>query len=225
MILVKLFVGFIISVLCAFNISDLDFSIPVIQKEFDVPNYVEIAREEYNNEDIVGRLYIESLDMDVPIVQSSDNDYYLDHDEYKKKNNLGAIFLDYRNNIDVDRKILIFGHNSETIKTEFKKIEAFLDEKFYDDVNNRKIVLETLNKSVTYEVSGVFVEASDFQHMKLSFTQEEWKKHIEWINNNSLYKDNFVDVDDEILIMQTCYYEPDDSYLLIIAKKVEEVYY
>ena len=225
MTLVKLFVCFVVSILCAFNISDLDFSIPVVQKEFAVPNYVRLARIEYNNDDIVGRLYIESLDMDVPIVQSSNNDYYLNHDEYKKKNNLGAIFLDYRNNIDIDRKILIFGHNSQTIKTEFKKIESFLDEKFYDDVNNRKIILETLNKRVLYEVSSVFVEAYDFQHMKLSFTQEEWKRHIEWINNNSFYKDNFVEIDDEILIMQTCYYEPDDSYLLIIAEKVEEEYY
>ena len=67
--------------------------------------------------------------------------------------------------------------------------------------------------------------SDDFQHMNLSFTQEEWKKHIEWINNNSLYDDANFSLDDDILIMQTCYYEPDDSYLLVVAKKIREEFY
>lgn len=61
--------------------------------------YVNVARNEFNNQDIVGRLYIESIDIDVPLVQTEDNEYYLNHDVYKNFDSVGSIFLDYRNNI------------------------------------------------------------------------------------------------------------------------------
>ena len=86
-------------------------------------------------------------------------------------------------------------------------------------------MIETINKKSVYEVASIFVINVDFQHMRLSFSQKEWKKHIDWINSKSLHDDNFVKYDDEILIMQTCYYEPSDSYLLVVAKKLEEEYY
>ena len=89
--------------------------------------YVNVARNEFNNQDIVGRLYIESIDIDVPLVQTEDNEYYLNHDVYKNFDSVGSIFLDYRNNIDLDKKILIYGHNSKNIQTEFKKLENFLN--------------------------------------------------------------------------------------------------
>ena len=186
--------------------------------------YVNVARNEFNNQDIVGRLYIESIDIDVPLVQTEDNEYYLNHDVYKNFDSVGSIFLDYRNNIDLDKKLLIYGHNSKNIQTEFKKLENFLNFDFFNNLDNRKLILESNNKISYYEVESVVIIVSDFQHMKLAFTKDEWKSHIDWLNNSSLYQ-SALDYDDEILIMQTCYYEPDDSYLLIIAKKIEEELY
>lgn len=186
--------------------------------------YVNVARNKFNNQDIVGRLYIESIDIDVPLVQAEDNEYYLNHDVYKNFDNVGSIFLDYRNNIDLDTKLLIYGHNSKNIETEFKKLENFLNFDFFNNLDNRKLILESNNKISYYEISNVVITVSDFQHMKLAFTKDEWNDHIDWLNKSSLYQSTF-DYDDEILIMQTCYYEPDDSYLLIIAKKIEEELY
>lgn len=188
-------------------------------------NSVLLAREKYSNEEIVGKLNISSVDIFLPIVQHSDNEFYLSRDEYKNKNNVGSIFLDYRNNIDIDRKLLIFGHNSKTIDTEFNKLENFLNDSFFSNVDNRKIILETKNKIVEYEISSVVITVDDFQHMKLAFTEDEWKKHIVWINSSSLYDDNFLDISDDILIMQTCYYDPENSYLLVVAKKIKEAFY
>ena len=143
---------------------------------------------------------------------------------YKNLDKVGSIFLDYRNNIDLDSKILIYGHNSKNIETDFKKLENFLDLDFFNNLDNRKIILESNNKISYYKIASVVITVSDFQHMKLTFTKDEWKKHIDWLNKSSLYQ-SFLDYDDQILIMQTCYYEPDDSYLLIVAQKIEEELY
>ena len=81
-------------------------------------NYEEVInnlREEYNNKDIKGILEIDNTDYIVPILQGSDNDYYLNHDAYGNRNGMGSIYLDYRVDIDTSRKLLIYGHNSSNI--------------------------------------------------------------------------------------------------------------
>ena len=52
-------------------------------------NYSDVitkVREEYNNNDIKGILEIENTDYIVPVLQGSDNDYYLNHDAYGNSN-------------------------------------------------------------------------------------------------------------------------------------------
>ena len=57
------------------------------------------------------------FEIDYPVLQTGDNDYYLDHDFYKTKNKQGALFFDYRNNITLGAKnknLIIYGHNLST---------------------------------------------------------------------------------------------------------------
>ena len=47
------------------------------------------------------------------------------NNDYKKEYSItGSIFLDYRNSIDLDRKLLIYGHNS---KDKDKYISKYLE--------------------------------------------------------------------------------------------------
>lgn len=61
-------------------------------------NYSDVitkVREEYNNNNnIKGILEIENTDYIVPVLQESDNDYYLNHDAYGNSNYMGSIYLD-----------------------------------------------------------------------------------------------------------------------------------
>ena len=60
--------------------------------------------------------------------------------------------------------------------------------------------------------------------MQLEFTEEEWLHHLNWLQNQFLYSTGVsLDIDDQLLILQTCYYEPKDSYLLIVTKKETEI--
>lgn len=80
-------------------------------------NYSDVitkVREEYNNNDIKGILEIENTDYIVPVLQGSDNDYYLNHDAYGNSNYMGSIYLDYRVDIDSSKKLLIYGNNEIT---------------------------------------------------------------------------------------------------------------
>ena len=87
---------------------------------------------EYNYiENQVGFIKIDGTNIDSKVMQYTDNDYFLTHDENGNYSIFGSIYMDYRNNVD-DQKILIFGHNTKNVKTSpFKELEKYGNEDFY----------------------------------------------------------------------------------------------
>ena len=95
----------------------------VIKQEVEVlesslTNQVEDYQEYFQNSDIIGKLSFENTKLSIPVVQGDNNEYYLNHLIDRSKNSLGSVFLDYRNQLD-DRKLIIYGHNSENVTTDF----------------------------------------------------------------------------------------------------------
>ena len=214
-----------------FDSRNSDYLYVNIERNDNVNNptyYKEIinaAREEYNNDDVVGILEINNTEYAVPIMQSSDNEYYLTHTPDGKENFMGSIYLDYRVDIDSSKKLLIYGHNSSNIDMPFKILEEFYDKDYYD--NHKYVEITTSNTKKKYEIFSVYVETSDFSYMNINFeSDDEYLSHIEKLKSKSMY-DTGVELseDDEILILQTCSEHPDyrnyqKKYLLIILRRV-----
>lgn len=182
-------------------------------------------RDKYRNDDVVGILEINNTDYIVPILQGSDNDYYLNHLPNKEENYMGSIFLDYRVNIDSSKKLLIFGHNSSHVDMPFKILEEFYDKDYYD--NHRYVEITTSTTKKKYEIFSVHVETSDFSYMNINFNnEEEYLKHLQTLKSRSMYDTGIeVSADDEVLILQTCsehkdYRNYQKKYLLIILRRV-----
>lgn len=181
-------------------------------------------KSDYNNDDLVGMIQIEGTDINEPVFQANDNDYYLTHNGHKEDDRLGALYLDYRCSFDTSKKKIIFGHNFVNANTPFKTLENYYDKDYY--INHKHIYLKNDNINQKYEIFSVYVETSDWSYMnESSENKEEWIQELNKMKNNSLY-DTEVDVneDDDILILQTCstlekYQKYEDKYLLIIAKK------
>lgn len=63
------------------------------------------------NPDVLGWILIPGTRVSYPVVQGTDNSYYLNHTWRGGKNSVGAIFMDYRNSGDLsDFNIIIYGH-------------------------------------------------------------------------------------------------------------------
>lgn len=173
------------------------------------------------SKDIIGKISIPGTSIDSDLMQTTDNEYYLNHSIDGKKNYKGSIFMDYRNTT-YDRKLLIYGHNSETLKNvPFHDLEKYLSRSFYNLHKNINLTLN--NEESTWEIFSVMiVEEGNNNHMKITFNDKEWIKHIDWMKKNSVY-DTYVDVgvDDKIVTLQTCYYKPKNSYLIVNAKKIK----
>lgn len=104
------------------------------------------------NEDIVAWIRIPGV-LDYPVVQGTDNSYYLHHTFRKEYNIAGSIFLDSRNAADFsDGKNIIYGHNMRD-GSMFHVLRKFQDLDFYQA--NREIWLYLPDGSVqVYEIVG-----------------------------------------------------------------------
>ena len=83
------------------------------------------------NQDVVGWLYVEALGISYPVVQGTDNDYYL-HMTYQKTYNFaGTIFIDYANNRNFqDLNTIVYGHNMKD-GSMFGILKRFVTENAY----------------------------------------------------------------------------------------------
>lgn len=64
------------------------------------------------NPDVVGWIFLPGSQVNYPIVQGEDNQYYLEHTWDNQKNHAGSIFLEATNSADLtDCRSILYGHN------------------------------------------------------------------------------------------------------------------
>ncbi|HAG14772.1 MAG TPA: hypothetical protein DCG49_13070 [Ruminococcus sp.] len=81
--------------------------------------------------DFIGWLYIPDSEMNLPVVQGSDNDYYLSHAPDGTYYREGTIFLDYRSSPDLsDLHNILYGHNM--MSGMFGDIRSYKDRAAFD---------------------------------------------------------------------------------------------
>ena len=171
-------------------------------------------RELYKNNNIVARLEIPNM-FNILITQSSNNEYYLTHSIDNKKDIRGTEYLDYRVNTD-SQQINIYGHNSKTYDIPFRKLERFLDDKYFEE--NPYILLQDDNGRKIYKVFAVKEVSSDYSHMKVNLTGEAFLNQISNLGSNVIHKrDIEFSENSKILVIQTCSYSSDSSYYVITA--------
>ena len=103
------------------------------ENKVDYYEFVDSLKNAYSNDDIVGKIRIDGTFLDEVIVQGNDNSYYLSHDNYKNYNIAGSLFVDSRVNLDDDKKILIYGHNSPKGDRPFSVLEEYYDYEYFKE--------------------------------------------------------------------------------------------
>lgn len=138
------------------------------------------------NPDVRGWIRYTPAGVDYPLVQSTDNSYYLNHDYYKASNLVGSIFMDHRNRSLTDRNVVVFGHNTSN-GSMFGQLGRVMDEGFLDDKANRIIeVIDTENRSHYYEIFSVYVIPEEEYYIKTDFASDvEYYEFLSLISSRS----------------------------------------
>lgn len=181
-------------------------------------NFIDTLKKNYQNDDIVGYLEINDM-ITTPIVQTNNNSYYLNHSLTKEKIVTGSIFADYRVDLINDKKILIYGHNSNKYDLPFGKLKKYLDNDF---LNQNKYITLVTDKTNIYEIFSVFTTKNDFKYSNVYFNNDnDYLSHLNYLKDKSIFKSDYIlDKDDYIITLQTCLNDELGSLLVVNGRKV-----
>lgn len=174
------------------------------------------------NEDIVGWIFFNHKLVNNPIVQTSDNEYYLNHSFKKNKNSIGSIFMDYRNHSLEDQNIVLFGHNS-TNKTMFGSLGDVFKENYFDEENADIIYLfDTENNLRKYQIFSYYTVEKEEYYITTSFKNKtEYQEFLNTIKKRSIKNLNVeVSSKDKIITLSTCYGSSGTSKRRVIHAKL-----
>ena len=119
------------------------------------------------NEDIVAWLEIANTKINYPVLQTTDNEYYMTHNYKKEKSGDGSIFLDkdYDWNKPSDN-LLIYGHNNKNGNM-FQELLKYENENYYKE--HSTINFTTINEDSIYEIIAVFKSRVYYKYEKNVF--------------------------------------------------------
>ena len=156
------------------------------------------------NKDTVGWLKVNDTTIDYPVVQTDNNDYYLNNDYYRNKNYNGWIFADYRNNLnDLDQNTIIYGHNKYLNQTMFGTLNNVLSDSWIDNADNQIIIFNNLYKDMRWQIFSIYKINNTNDYLTTSFASKTaYKKFLRIITTRSI-KDFNVEVttNDKILTL------------------------
>ena len=183
---------------------------------------LQILRNNYNKE-VVGWIEMPGkTEINYPVVQGQDNDYYLHYAYNGAYNPAGSIYLDYRNNVTVssNRHTIIYGHNMESGSPMFANLLHFKDESYWK--NNRYINIYTDEALYTYEVFAAY-ETSPQQagvenhSWRMNFNKDD-KVFLAWVDSvrsrSDISPNVSVDATSRILTLSTCMNVNENRYVV-----------
>ena len=173
------------------------------------------------NDQTVGWIQVNNTRVNYPIVQATDNNYYLNHDFNKKKNSMGWIYMDYRNsNKDLSANTIIYGHNINA-GIMFGTLVNALYPKWYNKEQNRIISFNTPYANMKWQIFSIYKIKTTTDYLDSDFENDEAHQNfINLIKGRSIT--NFgVDVtpNDKILTLSTC--ANNTTKIVIHAKLIE----
>ena len=158
------------------------------------------------NNDTVGWLTVNNTKIDYPVVQSTDNDYYLYRDYYKNKNRHGWIYMDYRNNIeDLSDNTIIFGHNLANQKM-FGTLRYVTNPSWSKKSSNQIITFNTTKANMKWQIISIYKIPVTNDYLVANFASSEDKLNfLDMITQRSIYDFNATyDENTKIITLSTC---------------------
>ena len=170
------------------------------------------------NEDYVAWIYQPATAIDYPVVQCSNNDYYLDHLFNGGRNSCGTIFVDYRNLPEFqEANTLIYGHHMRN-GSMFKAITYYARQAYYE--GNPYLLLIAPEAHYLVEVLAAYTTDSKDHCYEIALSDYEDMREYIYQAKRKSNCDTFVDVlpGDRLVTLSTCAYAFENARYIAIGK-------
>lgn len=155
----------------------------------------------------IGWIKVDGTKINYPVLQYTDNDYYLNHDFDNNKNSTGWIFMDYQNTLK-DENIVIYGHHRRD-----GSMFGSIDQLWNNQNKEMMITFITTEKTINYHIFSVYSVSSNDYYNSRNFnnfkeTIKEFAKRSE-ISFHSDYSDA-----NQIITLSTCHNNNQDRLVV-----------
>lgn len=179
------------------------------------------------NQKLIGWLKIADTNIDYPVMQTSDNEYYLDHNLNQEYDKNGSIFMD--KDCDVltpSTNYILYGHHMKSGQM-FGTLDKYSKESYYEE--HPIIQFDTIYEKGTYQVMYVF-RSHVYSEEEIAFkyyqfidvnSEKEFDSYMQEMAAMSLYDTGVTaEYGDQLLTLSTCDYQEKDGRFVVVAKKI-----
>ena len=167
--------------------------------------------------DSVAWLYIPGTNIDYPVMQSEDNEYYAHRAADGSYLYAGSLFMDYRNSSDfTDFNSVIYGHNMGN-GTMFADIPHYENEEYFMNhsygwltTEDEVWLIDFFAVARTADTSGLYLADPSF---------EEWDTQLR--NSASIYKEIGISANDNLIMLSTCTSAEGNSRTILVGKIID----
>lgn len=180
------------------------------------------------NKKLIGWLKIDDTLIDYPVMQTSDNEYYLDHNYNQEYDKNGSLFLDCNcSAYPQSTNLIIYGHHMKSGQM-FGGLQKYAKESYAQ--KHSTIQFDTIYEKGTYQVMYVFrsqvYNENDIVFKYYQFieanSEEEFNSYMREMEAVSLYDTGVTaSFGDSILTLSTCDYSQEDGRFVVVAKKIK----
>lgn len=174
----------------------------------------------FENTSVCGWIQIDGEEqVDYPVVQSEDNEYYLHHLYDGSESNQGSIFVDYRNEGFNNRHMILYGHNMKN-GSMFSSIKNYQNQEYADE--HRYVYIATSDGTRVFYVYSCHLtdangENDGFSAYQVSFDGDGWQKWVKETQERSLITSD-IEIPNKcnIITLSTCMSRGDKSERCVV---------
>ncbi len=181
------------------------------------------------NPEIVALIEIEGTNINYPVMQTNNNDFYMTHNYKKEYSKDGALFIDKAYDWSKpSTNLLIYGHNNIGSSEMFVELLKYKKEDFYK--NHKIIKFTTTSEEAEYEIIAVFKSRVYYSHEQNVFryyyfidakNESEFNSYVSNAKKASIYNiDATAKYGDSLLTLSTCEYSQKDGRFAVVARKI-----
>ena len=208
--------------------TDNGYKITIINESKEMPPILAKYETLYKkNKKLIGWLKIADTNIDYPVMQTSNNEYYLDHNFDQEYDKNGSLFLDKDCNAAFpNTNMIIYGHHMKSGKM-FGNLNYYSKESYYKQ--HPQIQFDTIYEEGIYDIMYVFrsriynedeVVFKYYQFFDVN-SEDEFYSAMDEMSRMSLYDTGVQpEYGDKLITLSTCDNSEEDGRFVVVAKKV-----
>jgi len=179
------------------------------------------------NKKLIGWLKIDDTNIDYPVMQTSNNEYYLDHNFNQEYDKNGSIFMDYEcSAYPRSTNLILYGHHMKSGNM-FGNLQKYAKESYGKE--HALIQFDTIYEKATYQVMYVFrsqvynEDDAVFKYYQFieANSEVEFQYYMDEMSKLSLYDTGVTaSYGDSLLTLSTCDHSQEDGRFVVVAKRI-----